>query len=426
MRPGFAIDAAGDFYVTYEPFGHYIDEIEELKKEHEHPETLAQPCAAHRCFTEKLTTSPTAESDTAIAKLARENTTGLAVDASSGEAHNDVYIDSGSSVAAFTTSGKLIQRFASSDLEQGGGAGVAVDSATHEVLVADSVEGKIGRIESFAPEKEGPPVIEPGSPFFSHARSTSAALTATIDPNGTELSELHYYFQYGTGSCASSPESCTQTGAGTGRGRRTEGRFRRTDRLGAPDGAVPEHDLPLPRDRRKQPRQERQHGRHVHDADLGGPGEHARRARVGTGLARRQARRLDPRDRKRRRADSGLARRELGRLHRHRARGRKRRSAPGRPRARTHGGGRPAPRHALVRGRHRHGKRRAGPGSAARWTMGVRVLLARTLDRLRQPLFRGPPFDGNRTHGTDDLPAPDVHVCRVALDVLSAAGERGR
>jgi hypothetical protein len=210
VRPGFAIDAAGDFYVTYEPFGHYIDEIEELKKEHEHPETLAQPCLAHRCFTEKLTTSPTAESDTAIAKLARENTTGLAVDASSGEARNDVYIDSGSSVGAFTPSGKLIQRFASSDLEQGGGAGVAVDSATHEVLVADSVEGKIGRIESFAPEKEGAPVIEPGSPFFSHARSTSAALTATIDPNGTELSELHYYFQYGTGSCASSPESCTQ------------------------------------------------------------------------------------------------------------------------------------------------------------------------------------------------------------------------
>jgi DNA-binding beta-propeller fold protein YncE len=210
VRPGFAIDTAGDFYVTYEPFGHYIDEIEELKKEHEHPETLAQPCALHRCFTEKLTTSPTAESDTAIAKLARENTTGLGVDASSGEASNDVYVDNGSSVAVFTPSGTLIQRFGSSELEHGGGGGVAVDSATDEVLVADAVEGKTGRIESFTPEKEGAPVIEPGSPFFSHARATSAALTATIDPHGKELGELHYYFQYGTASCASSPESCTQ------------------------------------------------------------------------------------------------------------------------------------------------------------------------------------------------------------------------
>jgi DNA-binding beta-propeller fold protein YncE len=210
VRPGFTIDATGDFYTTYEPFGHDIAEIEELKKEHEHPETLAQPCVAHRCFTEKLTTSPSAESPTAIGKLARENTTGLAVDVSGGEGSNDVYLDNGSSVAAFTPSGTLIQRFGTSELEHGGGGGVAVDSATNEVLVADSVEGKIGRIESFTPEKEGPPVIEPGSPFFSHARSTSAALTATIDPNGEDLNELHYYFQYGMASCASSPGSCTQ------------------------------------------------------------------------------------------------------------------------------------------------------------------------------------------------------------------------
>ena len=208
VRPGFAIDSAGDFYLTFEPFGWDFEELEELKEEHEHPETLEHPCLAHNCFAEKFAltgTSPKLNAETLVPKLDRANTTGLAVDVSSGEASNDVFIDNASSIAAFTPSGSLIQRFATKELEDGGGSGLAVDSATHEVLVGDTVAG---RIDTYKLEKPAAPKIEAGSPIFTHDRATSAELRATIDPTGG--SELHYLFAYGTGNCTSSPGSCTE------------------------------------------------------------------------------------------------------------------------------------------------------------------------------------------------------------------------
>jgi len=213
LRPGFAVDSAGDFLLTYEPLGHDYEELKELKEEHKRPETLEEPCVVHHCFAEKLELSKSSpvEARTLLAKLDRENTTGIAADVASGEASNDILVDNGSSVAAFTSAGSLIQRFGAEQLKDGDGTGLAIDSATGEVLVADvDAAAKTGRIDAFVPEKEGAPVIEPGSPSFDHGRSTSVELRATIDPNGTGLNELHYYFQYGTGSCTSEPASCTQ------------------------------------------------------------------------------------------------------------------------------------------------------------------------------------------------------------------------
>ncbi|HTZ63366.1 MAG TPA: hypothetical protein VMB51_04625 [Solirubrobacteraceae bacterium] len=135
-------------------------------------------------------------------------TTGVAVDEASVDgsplgagARGEVYLDNGSSIAAFTPSGVLIQRFGSGELA--GGSGVAVDSRTGNVFAAESGEG---RVDVFAPEDAvGAPVVDEVSTQVLSA--SSARLSAQIDPRG-ERSE--YEFQYGTADCATSPGACTR------------------------------------------------------------------------------------------------------------------------------------------------------------------------------------------------------------------------
>jgi len=57
----------------------------------------------------------------------------------------------------------------------------------------------------------GPPAIE--SESVSDVAATSATLQAQINPGGNDT---HYYFQYGTASCAASPSSCTDVPAAPG------------------------------------------------------------------------------------------------------------------------------------------------------------------------------------------------------------------
>ena len=133
-------------------------------------------------------------------------TTGVAVDEASEEgsplgagARGEVYLDNGSSIAAFTPAGLLLQRFGSGQLA--GGSGMAVDSRTGDVFAAESGEG---RVDVFVPEEaSGAPVVDQVSAQVLSA--SSARLSAQIDPRG-ERSE--YEFQYGTSDCASSPASC--------------------------------------------------------------------------------------------------------------------------------------------------------------------------------------------------------------------------
>jgi DNA-binding beta-propeller fold protein YncE len=130
--------------------------------------------------------------------LDHENTTGVAVDGTSGE----IYLDNGDSVAAFTSTGLLTQRFGEGDLA--GGSGVAVDADTGDVFVAESGADKI---ELFKPEEElRAPVVDDLS--SQNLTPTSSELRAQIDPGGAET---EYYFRYGTLDCASDPSSCTQT-----------------------------------------------------------------------------------------------------------------------------------------------------------------------------------------------------------------------
>jgi hypothetical protein len=218
VRPGFAVDSEDNLYVTYEPFGEDVGTLESeeveigereraRKEKHEErkfeqpAERLEQPCEAHRCLVAEFKEGV---EEALLEEVDGEETTGVATDDLAGESSNDVLLDNRTSVAAFDPGGALIQRFGSEQLHDGGGSGLAVDSATGEVLVADAIGG---RVDTYPLEPAGPPKIETGSVVFEHAKSTSVELRASIDPAGGE--EPSYRFQYGTVSCAAQPASCT-------------------------------------------------------------------------------------------------------------------------------------------------------------------------------------------------------------------------
>ena len=232
-RPGLAVDAAGNAYVTYEPEGADAAQVEEeeeeiLEREHERKhnheelkhEKPQQPCQEHACLVAELAISLSEEPVEAkplLFQLDGENSTGVALDASTGkQGSGDVYLDNATSVASFTAAGALIQHFGGEQLAKGGGMGLAVDAVTGEVLVADAAEG---RVDAYTPSPPGPPTVESGSVLAAHVSAESAELRATIDPSGADT---HYRFQYcseGTSDCHEAPEPPAPEGdAGEGYG----------------------------------------------------------------------------------------------------------------------------------------------------------------------------------------------------------------
>jgi DNA-binding beta-propeller fold protein YncE len=138
---------------------------------------------------------------TLIAEIERRDTTGAAVDPTSG----DLYLDNAQSLAAYTPEGVLIQRFGEGHLSSA--SGVAVDAGAGEVLAVDQSEG---RVVLFGPEDTpGAPTIDSVSSVNPTPRS--ATLSAQIDPRG---SETEYHFQYGTADCVQSPGACTDLPVG--------------------------------------------------------------------------------------------------------------------------------------------------------------------------------------------------------------------
>jgi hypothetical protein len=211
VRPGLAVDTQGNLYVTYEPGGEDLEEIEEeeeaikarekaRKRKHEPQlgEHAEQPCERNPCFVAKLALEGKEVVPLSF-EVGGENSTGVAVDLSSGAQNSgDVYLDNGKSVAALTSGLALVQRFGEAQLQNGGGAGLAIDAASGEVLVADAATGLIDAYELSPP---GPPVVKAHSVLAGQVLSGSAELHATIDPMGAST---HYRFQYGTSSCATS------------------------------------------------------------------------------------------------------------------------------------------------------------------------------------------------------------------------------
>jgi len=130
---------------------------------------------------------------------------GVAVDLSS----NEVYIndaDNAGSVGRFSSAGSFIDKFGSEHLIEG--SGIAVNSKTGEVYVADSAADKV---YVFVLEPPSRPTVE--SQSVSAVTATSATLGAQIKPTGPDAT---YYFQYGTVSCAANPSSCTDLPAPPG------------------------------------------------------------------------------------------------------------------------------------------------------------------------------------------------------------------
>ena len=222
VRPGFAIDSSGHVYVTYEPGGLTIEEEEEefesraeerhAKKEPPVEEHVQAPCVLHACFVAQFGISVNGEGELEgefTKQEAEENTTGVAVDLSSGaQSSGDLYLDGQTSVSAFTSSGTLIQTFGQAQLTDGGGTGLAVDAGKNEVFVADAVAG---RVDDFGPTPAGAPVIQSGSVSAANVTAESVKLKATIDPTGNET---HYFFRYGPVPCAGDASGCTTTPLG--------------------------------------------------------------------------------------------------------------------------------------------------------------------------------------------------------------------
>ena len=96
----------------------------------------------------------------------------------------------------------LVQSLEASGLVEGGG--VAVDDQTGTVFASDAASGDL---DVFRLEGPGKPVVEGLQALAASSASPYArSLSAQVNPAG---SVTHYYFEYGSEGCASSPGACT-------------------------------------------------------------------------------------------------------------------------------------------------------------------------------------------------------------------------
>jgi hypothetical protein len=187
LRPGFAVDSKDHLYVNYEP-GELFKEAEEGPLSEEgRGEKGEEPCELSPCYLAKLESSPE-PGEVLSERVDHQSTNGAAVDL----ANDDVYLDNVTSVAAYSATGTLIQRFGSGELTKGGG--IAVQAEDRNVYVADEASNEIA---VFVPEPAAAPEVDE----ISAAKITpsTAELAAEIDPKGAETTVT---FEYGTSSCA--------------------------------------------------------------------------------------------------------------------------------------------------------------------------------------------------------------------------------
>jgi DNA-binding beta-propeller fold protein YncE len=184
--PGFAVDSQANLYVARD-FGTENDRISVFK----------------------LTSTGSLINEEVDHEV---SATAVAVDLS----NNNLYLDGvnalsgGSAIGLFSSEGKLIERFGSGILKRG--AGVAVDSSSAAVYVADSTAGTV---DVFELEPYSPPVVV--SESASGVSSTSATFAAQINPRG---SSTEYRFEYGPstsyGTSAPVPDGFIAAGFGAG------------------------------------------------------------------------------------------------------------------------------------------------------------------------------------------------------------------
>ena len=222
VRPGLAVNSEDDLYTG-------VGEVEEITGaspfEEEETRLIEEEDLQSGLF-ESGEFDVASEIDGATGtiehhELDPEDTTAIAVNPANEPANqvselDDVYITNLASVAGedlttiaeFNPAHELIQRFGASGLQDGDG--IAVDSKTGAVYVAD---GKNDRVDIFELEPPAPPVVGdlsactleggPGCPTGRNA----VTLKAQVDP---EDLPTHYHFEYGAHPCSPSTP-CTST-----------------------------------------------------------------------------------------------------------------------------------------------------------------------------------------------------------------------
>ena len=214
-KPGFAVDGGGEeLYVAHELLTAEEECPAVVEREKAEEKEPVEGQYARPVVTAKLNGAEVlSNGGIALSELARQPTTGIAVDQASGaatplgeDARGDAYVDDGSAVSVFDATGSLVQSFGTGALEDG--MGVAVDSKTGNVYVLDAGEDKI---DLFVPEGTGRPVVEDLS--AQDLTSGEVELSASISAQGEDT---RYYFQYGTSDCVSDPSSCTDVPASPG------------------------------------------------------------------------------------------------------------------------------------------------------------------------------------------------------------------
>ena len=164
QRPGFAVDAQDDLYVSYEePLAReaYVSELA--------PD--GSPLNAH------LAAAPFVE------RGAGASLPGLAADLVEGGA----YLDEAAGVARFAPDGERVEQLGAPTLTSPGG--IAIDSASATLYAADPGARTVA---IFGPEAPGPPTILDAG--FESVQSESVNLVGKINARGASTS---YRFQYG-------------------------------------------------------------------------------------------------------------------------------------------------------------------------------------------------------------------------------------
>jgi len=215
VRPGFAVDSRDGLYLNIEPLPTFLGGEEESRDAEEGKGINGEePCTApsFHCGVQRITTAEEGErpaefGESFVGSLFGETTTALASDPTQGL----IYADNGGSVAEYTETGALVQRFGSGDLTQG--RGLAASAASGDVYVADAAADTI---EVFAPEKAGTPTVD--ALAAKKVTGSGAEVTAAVDPHGTKTTVS---VQYGTeacggGSCATVAGEPAEAGEGFG------------------------------------------------------------------------------------------------------------------------------------------------------------------------------------------------------------------
>ncbi len=200
-RPGFTVDSQDNLFVNFEPGGLFEEAEEEVEPQHAEGRSATgeEACEKEACIVAKFAGVEKAELELAPGAPLIEGFAAGEITSMTADLTNDnIYVNEANRVSAYKSDGTLIQRFGEANLEKG--SGVAIDSKTGVVYVADAIANKV---DVFSLEPPGKPIVT----GLSAAKTTpnSTELTAAIDPRG---STTEYVFKFSTvapASCASSP-----------------------------------------------------------------------------------------------------------------------------------------------------------------------------------------------------------------------------